>query len=120
MNIVQAAWSKRGLRFTPQEFGVFLMRKLFATGLVALFSLVGIAQAQSADDPGSSPGQVLLPVEQAFKLTAKVATPGQIALHWDIAPDYYLYRSRIRTKTSQSGLTLGLFSTIRWSRAPSR
>ena len=83
------------------------MRKLFAAGLVALFSLVGITQAQWADEPGSSPGQVLLPVEQAFKLTAKVATPGKIALHWDIAPDYYLYRSRIKTKTSQSGLTLG-------------
>ncbi len=73
------------------------MRKLLA-GLIALFTLVGIAHAQSADD--------LLPVEQAFKLSAKIAAPGTIALHWDIAPDYYLYRSRIKAKTAQSGLTL--------------
>jgi thiol:disulfide interchange protein DsbD len=78
---------------------VFLMRKLLAAGLVTLVTLVGVAQAQSADD--------LLSVEQAFKLTAKIAEPGKIALHWDIAPDYYLYRSRIKSKTSQSGLTLG-------------
>jgi thiol:disulfide interchange protein DsbD len=70
--------------------------------LVALAALVGfasIAHAQSEDD--------LLPVEQAFRLTAKIAEPGTIALHWDIAPDYYLYRARIKAKTSQDGTTLG-------------
>ncbi|GAA0719062.1 protein-disulfide reductase DsbD [Dokdonella soli] len=73
------------------------MRKLLA-GLAALFVSIAAAQAQSSDD--------LLPVEQAFKLTAKVAAPGTIALHWEIAPDYYLYRTRIKAKTSQAGLTL--------------
>ena len=67
--------------------------------LAALAGLAPCAQAQSEDD--------LLPVEQAFKLTARIAEPGTIALHWDIAPDYYLYRSRIKAKTSQAGATLG-------------
>ncbi|MEO7064084.1 MAG: protein-disulfide reductase DsbD [Dokdonella sp.] len=74
------------------------MRKLLA-GVFAVFTLVGIAHAQS--DEG------LLPVEQAFKLDAKITTPGTIALHWDIAPDYYLYRSRIKSKTSQPDVSLG-------------
>jgi len=66
--------------------------------LIALLGLAGFARAQSEDD--------LLPVEQAFKLTAKIDEPGKIALHWEIAPDYYLYRTRIKAKTSQAGLTL--------------
>ncbi len=77
------------------------MRKLLGA-LVALVLLVGsacaFAQAQEDD---------LLPVEQAFKLSARVSAPGTIALHWDIAQDYYLYRSRIKAKTAQTGLTLG-------------
>ncbi len=73
------------------------MRKLLA-GVLALFTLISLAHAQSDDG--------LLPVEQAFKLDAKIATPGTIALHWEIAPDYYLYRSRIKSKTAQPGLTL--------------
>ena len=47
--------------------------------LAAVMGLMPGARAQSEDD--------LLPVEQAFKLTAKIAEPGTIALHWDIAPD---------------------------------
>lgn len=74
------------------------MRKLL-TGLILSLGLAGFAQAQSDDG--------LLPVEQAFKLTARAAEPGRIALHWDIAKDYYLYRSRIKAKTTQAGLTLG-------------
>ena len=66
--------------------------------LVAALCVAPLAHAQSEDD--------LLPVEQAFKLTAKIAEPGKIALHWDIAPDYYLYRTRIKAKTAQAGATL--------------
>lgn len=74
------------------------MRKLL-TGLILSLGLAGFAHAQSDDG--------LLPVEQAFKLTARVAGPGKVALHWDIAKDYYLYRSRIKAKTTQPGVTLG-------------
>lgn len=67
--------------------------------LLAVLAVASLARAQSEDD--------LLPVEKAFALTAKIAEPGTIALHWDIAPDYYLYRMRIKAKTSQDGVTLG-------------
>jgi thiol:disulfide interchange protein DsbD len=73
------------------------LRAVFA--LIVACGVLPLAHAQFEDD--------LLPVEQAFKLTAQIAEPGKVALHWDIAPDYYLYRARIKAKTSQSGLTLG-------------
>ncbi len=74
------------------------MRMLFS-GLILAFGLAGVAQAQSDDG--------LLPVEQAFKLEAQITEPGRIDLHIDIARDYYLYRERIKAKTTQAGLTLG-------------
>ncbi|MBA8883748.1 protein-disulfide reductase DsbD family protein [Dokdonella fugitiva] len=76
------------------------MRSL-PTGLTAMFLLALAAGAAHAQEDG------LLPVEQAFRLEAKTAGAGKLALHWDIAPDYYLYRSRIKAKTTQAGLTLG-------------
>jgi thiol:disulfide interchange protein DsbD len=77
-----------------------MTRKLLGAvfALAAAIGLAPLAHAQTEDD--------LLPVEQAFKLTAKIAEPGKVALHWDIAPDYYLYRSRIKAKTSQADVTL--------------
>ncbi|MET7143188.1 protein-disulfide reductase DsbD [Xanthomonas sp. PPL139] len=40
----------------------------------------------------------LLPVDQAFALSAQAPERGRIALHWDIAKGYYLYRHRIAVK----------------------
>jgi thiol:disulfide interchange protein len=99
MNALQAMRPKRGLHgIVPSHPEFRPMRMLFA-GLVALSLSAGVVHAQSTDD--------LLPVEQAFKLSARINEPGKIALHWDIAQDYYLYRSRIKAKTTQAGLTLG-------------
>ena len=67
--------------------------------LLALFATLPAARAQEQDG--------LLPVEQAFALRAEIREPGRIALHWDIAKNYYLYKSRISAKTAQAGTTLG-------------
>jgi thiol:disulfide interchange protein DsbD len=79
------------------------MRNLFA-GLAAslLITLAGAANSARAQDESD-----LLPVEQAFKPSARADGAGKLALHWDIAQDYYLYRSRIKAKTTQTGVTLG-------------
>ncbi|ANB19683.1 protein-disulfide reductase DsbD family protein [Dokdonella koreensis] len=74
-----------------------MFRYLFA-GLIGLCLFSSPVQAQEQDG--------LLPVEQAFVFRYTLAAPGRIALQWDVAPDYYLYRSRITAKTSQPGLTL--------------
>ncbi|HEY6986343.1 MAG TPA: protein-disulfide reductase DsbD N-terminal domain-containing protein, partial [Rhodanobacteraceae bacterium] len=79
----------------PRSF----LRALLALA-TAMVAAAPFARAQTDEDG-------LLPVEQAFKLSAKIDKPGTIALHWDIAPDYYLYRSRIKAKTAQDGATLG-------------
>ena len=48
----------------------------------------------------------LLPVTQAYRLHADAGEPGLLKLHWDIAPDYYLYRGRM-VFTAGDGVTLG-------------
>ncbi|MGH8114180.1 MAG: protein-disulfide reductase DsbD family protein, partial [Rhodanobacteraceae bacterium] len=55
----------------------------------------------------TSPGDGLLPVTQAFALKATVDKPGSIALHFDIAPNYYLYRGRIHAKILTAGIAAG-------------
>jgi len=57
------------------------------------------AFAQDAEDN-------LLPVTEAYKLTADASTPGVVKLHWTIAQDYYLYRGRMAFKGGD-GVTLG-------------
>jgi thiol:disulfide interchange protein DsbD len=79
----------------------------FTTIIVARAADADSAPAQAADASEADPAASLLPVEQAFKLSAHIVRTGTIALHWDIAPDYYLYRSRIKSRTTQAGLTLG-------------
>jgi thiol:disulfide interchange protein DsbD len=70
-----------------------------------LFATTG-AFAQNA-----SPGDGLLPVTQAFALKPTIARPGTIALHFDIAPHYYLYRGRIHAKILTAGVTAGALQT---------
>jgi thiol:disulfide interchange protein len=65
--------------------------------LAALISLPAFAQ-----DDG------LLPVTQAFHLTADASKPGVVKLHWAIAPNYYLYRGQLKIKaTDEAALKLG-------------
>ena len=71
----------------------------------ALFVAAG-AHAQT-----SSPGEGLLPVTQAFALKATIDKPGVVALHFDIAPHYYLYRGRIHAKILTPGVTAGTLQT---------
>ncbi|MHC1479439.1 protein-disulfide reductase DsbD family protein [Frateuria aurantia] len=59
---------------------------------LALFLAGGRVQAQSVAD--------LLPVTQAYQLSADTSTPGMVRLHWKIAPGYYLYRGQMRFTTS--------------------
>ena len=68
--------------------------------LLGLGLLLGMtsAFAQSTAD--------LLPVTEAYKLTADASTAGVLKLHWALAQDYYLYRGRMKFKAGE-GVTLG-------------
>lgn len=83
-----------------------MMRSTFFPGRLAAFALLLLgllftlpATAQEDDDG-------LLPVTAAYKLTADTSAPGVLKLHWQIAPDYYLYRGRMKFKPAD-GVTLG-------------
>ncbi|MEO6696495.1 MAG: protein-disulfide reductase DsbD domain-containing protein, partial [Gammaproteobacteria bacterium] len=49
----------------------------------------------------------LLPVEQAFKLSAEAKDAQRLRVQWDIADGYYLYRERFKFTTDTAGVTLG-------------
>ncbi|UPG90780.1 protein-disulfide reductase DsbD [Luteibacter aegosomaticola] len=75
-----------------------LLRNLAALASLSLFALPALAQDEDN----------LLPVTQAFHLTSDASQPGTVKLHWRIAPDYYLYRGRIKIKAADvSAVKLG-------------
>ncbi len=49
----------------------------------------------------------LVPVEQAFKLTAKASTRDSVTLQWEIMDGYYLYRSKLGFISQSPDVTLG-------------
>jgi thiol:disulfide interchange protein DsbD len=82
-----------------------MLHERFLSRLTLLAAL--LLAAAGAHAQGTSPGGGLLPVTQAFALKTTIDKPGTIALHWDIAPDYYLYRGRIHAKILTSGISAG-------------
>lgn len=68
-------------------------RKLCAALLLALFATGAWAAGLGSGD------DFLLP-NQAFELDTQVQDDGTVLLHWDIAPDYYMYRGRFKVKGS--------------------
>lgn len=81
----------------------------FSSPLILLATL--LLAATGAFAQSTSPGGGLLPVTQAFALKPTIAKPGTIALHFDIAPHYYLYRGRIHAKILTPGVTAGALQT---------
>lgn len=73
-------------------------RYMRASGLIIMLATGGLAMAQ---DLGG-----LLPIDQAYKVSASISAPGVVNVHWTIAPDYYLYRKQMRFAAGD-GFTLG-------------
>lgn len=71
----------------------------FARYALLAAGLLGFTQAQAQDDE-------LLRVEEAFALTTQVVGRDSIKLDWKIADGYYLYRTRMSTRSSQADLNL--------------
>ena len=71
-----------------------------------LLAVTATATAQGLLGPAVNDDQ-FLPVDQAFIFIAAADGGAQIALDWQIAPGYYLYRHRVSAKTATAGFTLG-------------
>ncbi len=69
----------------------------FCALLAAVLGLRTVAAAE-ADN--------LLPVEQAFRVEAKALDRDTVQFDFKIADDYYLYRERIKTKSTDPAVTL--------------
>jgi thiol:disulfide interchange protein DsbD len=72
--------------------------RIFSNALAALALLLSALAPAGAQ--GIDPDD-LLPVEQAFALTARLAAPDRIELRWEIAEGYYLYRHRLSVRDAQ-------------------
>ena len=59
-----------------------------------LMCLVGVAQAQTANNPFAQPD--FLPVNKAFVFSAEPLPSGETRLQWKIADTYYLYQKRFK------------------------
>jgi thioredoxin:protein disulfide reductase len=82
------------------------MTKFRTLLLVAGFAIAGIASAQGLLGPTTNQDQ-FLPVDQAFVFSARADGGERIALDWQVAPGYYLYRHRVSAKTATPGFALG-------------
>ena len=72
------------------------MRAVLAS-LLLLISGACLAQSFTAVDrnlPGATATQDFLPVEQAYQLDVEILDEHSVRLHWQIAPNYYLYQHR--------------------------
>ena len=65
--------------------------------LAALAALFLAPTAQAVDEAD------LLPIDEAFALTAEATDRGRIEFRWDIAPGYYLYRHRTGVELAEGG-----------------
>ena len=74
---------------------------LFATLLLAAAALLP-APARAAVDEAD-----LLPIDEAFALTARATDAGEVEFTWKIADGYYLYRHRTSVQVQGAGFTAG-------------
>lgn len=58
----------------------------------------------------SSSGDDFLPPDEAFKVAAVPDGPDRVRLVWEIAPQYYLYKSRMKAQTPTPQVQLGSLS----------
>ncbi len=75
-----------------------MIKPLLLRSLLVLFSLLSLL-VHAADEP--------LQAEEAFRVETKIINDTTLRATWTIAPDYYLYRSKIRFESLTPGIELG-------------
>jgi thiol:disulfide interchange protein DsbD len=95
------------------------MKHILAGALLALSAALLQAETPPAQPPARSSGidallsssrtsgDDFLPPEQAFRFDALADGSDRVRLNWEIAEGYYLYRARIKVRTSSTSVQLG-------------
>jgi thiol:disulfide interchange protein DsbD len=81
-----------------------------AATLALALLLAAVPQAHAVDEAD------LLPVDQAFALSATAPQRDRIVLQWKIAPGYYLYRHRTSVQVEGAGFAAGTLQMPRGDR----
>src|SRR6516162_1056394 len=96
-----------------------LPRHIAAVALLVLLTLLQGPQARAGQPPAGASGidavlgsartsgDDFLPPDQAFRFDALAEGTDRVRLNWEIADGYYLYRARIKVKTSSTSAQLG-------------
>jgi len=77
-----------------------------AVGASAVEKLGALGQSLGATPPAHDPNEPLDP-DQAFVFTLDVADPDTLVARWTIAPDYYMYRDKIRIRSTDPAVRIG-------------
>lgn len=76
----------------------------------ALVSLLALHNTFAQPLPGNKPsiltGPRFLPVDQAFRYYTSLPAAGVLAVHWEIAPEYYLYQEKFNFTVMHNGAPL--------------
>ena len=72
----------------------------------AVGKLEALGQSLGAGGAARDANEPLDP-DQAFVFTLDVADPNTLVAHWTIAPDYYLYRNKIRIRSEDPTVRIG-------------
>jgi len=71
-----------------------------ATDRPSIDDVLGLGRARTSGDE-------FLPPDEAFRLSASADGPDRVRLTWQIAPGYYLYRSKLKANTSGADAQTG-------------
>ncbi|HSC06296.1 MAG TPA: protein-disulfide reductase DsbD [Steroidobacteraceae bacterium] len=87
------------------------MRPVFVTLTLLAALWLGAAPASQADTPpplltGGAEDE-FLPPDEAFRFSGEVIGPNTLQLTWQIAPDYYLYKAKIKVASDSTQVQLG-------------
>ncbi len=77
-----------------------------AAASAAVEKLGALGQSLGATPPAHDPNEPLDP-DQAFVFTLDVADPDTLVARWTIAPDYYMYRDKIRIRSTDPDVRIG-------------
>jgi thiol:disulfide interchange protein DsbD len=102
---LQGCNEKRGICYPPQVWSTRI--GLAPAGLPSGASALTLGKPLKPGNAMHGLTGDLLPVDQAFQLSAEVTAPERIKLTWVIAEGYYLYRSKISVATQSPLIALG-------------